>query len=101
MFRSPAVTEDGTIFHKAGLITGGAAASTGARRWDEGTVAGTCLMCFRSADNFDLNFVVPRMQVLNGFRRTFAHNSSNWPRPSRATARTNACWPRSLVWRPI
>ena len=36
-----AVTLEGTVIHKSGLITGGRSASEGGRKWDEKDVEGT------------------------------------------------------------
>lgn len=44
-----AVTLDGTIIHKSGLITGGRSTHDAGRKWDEKDVQGTCwfILCLR------------------------------------------------------
>ena len=44
---SPAVTLDGTVIHKSGLITGGRSTRDSTKKWDETDVNGTFTLAFR------------------------------------------------------
>jgi len=78
-----AVTLDGTVFHKTGLITGGAQAAAGGRRWEEGQIQGGRMIFQLYRKHMVLTNIIGLKRLEENLRTQLAEIAKNRPRSSQ------------------